>query len=331
MTLYINRDNIGTFVAALSGAHNVFYTGSDLSFQKYSGQKHEKIDLDLIRPLTPIKSFFFVDYEKLVPAAKSRPNIVLGVKACDLKALGILDKMFLEGVISDPFYEARRKNTIIVSSDCPEPGEHCFCTFVENKPYVESGFDINFASIGEGYIVDVKSDRGEDILKKNRALFGNLSEKVFSLCKKQRENSVKKMQSINKDFGALAGINYQKLMKEKFSDTEQWKLSSEKCVQCLGCNIICPSCYCFLVSEERADRTRYRFWDACHSTSYGRVAGGANSRPRLHERFRNRYQCKFNYRKTNFNEYACTGCGRCIDVCPGNIDLRKVNNALAGA
>ncbi|MBU2567948.1 MAG: 4Fe-4S dicluster domain-containing protein, partial [Elusimicrobia bacterium] len=69
-------------------------------------------------------------------------------------------------------------------------------------------------------------------------------------------------------------------------------------------------------------------WDACHYTSYGRMAGGSNPRHKLFERFRNRYQCKFNFRRENFGVYACTGCGRCFEVCPGKIDIRKVMAGL---
>lgn len=325
MSLYINKENIPALVQALSREYNIYFPDEKLEYQKYDPRKPGKINFDLIRPITPLKSFFFVNNELLFLKDKPKQsNMLLGVKSCDLKALKILDRMFLEGVLADPFYEYHRKNTVIISSDCPSPGINCFCTFVENKPFSEDGFDINFSTVGNGYIVDVKSNKGEEIIKKCKALFGDLSEKVFILRDKQREQSIEKMKEINRDFNGLSGLAYHKVMKEKFSFSDQWKEASKTCVQCLGCNIICPSCYCFLLSEEKKNISRYRYWDACHSTGYARVAGGANPRAKLYERFRNRYQCKFNYRKENFGVYACTGCGRCIEVCPGKIDLRKV-------
>jgi formate hydrogenlyase subunit 6/NADH:ubiquinone oxidoreductase subunit I len=324
MSLYLSKENIPAFVASLADGYNIFFGDEKLSYQKYDRQRPNKVSFGTIRPVTPIKSFFFVNNEVLSPKDKSKPNMILGVKACDLKALRVLDKIFLEGVVSDPFYEVRRKNTVVLTSDCPEPGEKCFCTLVENKPFCEDSFDINFSLMGDGYIVDTGSDEGEKIVKKRRALFGDISEKVYALRDRQRENSIKKLKEMNKDFTKLFTLDYQKLMKEKFTFSQRWKETSKTCVQCLGCNNICPSCYCFLISEEQKDSSRYRWWDACHSTSYARVAGGLNPRPKLHERFRNRYQCKFNYRKENFGEYACTGCGRCIEVCPGKIDIREI-------
>jgi len=62
---------------------------------------------------------------------------------------------------------------------------------------------------------------------------------------------------------------------------------------------------------------------------YARVAGGGSPRPKMFERFRNRYLCKFNYMQSNFNEPGCTGCGRCIDTCPATIDFRNVINSVS--
>jgi len=328
MSLYISKENIPAFVKSLSETFDIFFTNDELAYQTYSYGKSRKVNLDLIRPVTPLKSFFFVNYEKLQQKDRKKPRIILGVKSCDLKALQVLDRMFMEGVVTDPFYEQNRKDTIIVTSDCPEPGKSCFCTLVGSKPYCEEGFDVNLAPVNGGYIADVGSENGEEIINRNRALFGNLSEKVYALRDKQRQESIRKLKEINKEFSGLEGLDYQKTVREKYSFSDKWQEESKSCVQCLGCNNICPSCFCFMISEEDKDKTRYRYWDACHSTSYARVAGGMNARPKLYERFRNRYQCKFNYRKENFGVYSCTGCGRCIEVCPGKIDIRKVIGKL---
>jgi heterodisulfide reductase subunit C len=125
---------------------------------------------------------------------------------------------------------------------------------------------------------------------------------------------------------------YYKVVKEGYDLDEIWKKESEKCVQCGGCNFICPSCYCFLIrenSKSSEEQFRDKVWDVCHFTGYARVAGGGNARKYKFQRFRNRYQCKFVYRRENFGIYACTGCGRCIDVCPGKIDIRKVVKNLS--
>ena len=49
--------------------------------------------------------------------------------------------------------------------------------------------------------------------------------------------------------------------------------------------------------------------------------------PEKAERLRNRFFCKFYYYagQTGLgNTSACTGCGRCIDVCPAGVDITEV-------
>jgi len=98
------------------------------------------------RSVQPLKSFFHL-YAEDVSKLQNKPGkrIIIGVKACDLKALAVLDKMFLEGDYIDPFYKEKRDNTIIISSDCTEPGDSCFCTLLGDKPYPEEGYDLNLS------------------------------------------------------------------------------------------------------------------------------------------------------------------------------------------
>ncbi|MFN3966902.1 MAG: 4Fe-4S dicluster domain-containing protein, partial [Endomicrobiia bacterium] len=246
----------------------------------------------------------------------------------DLRAKKILDSIFLGGVCIDPQYKFYNENTLIFTSDCPQPASSCWCTFIGGKPYSEEGFDLNFSSVEDGYIVESGSENGEKIITQAQAFFDDVSKEQLSEREKSRKDSIEKLNEINKDIVSIKNIDFQKLYKDSFN-SDRWKKLSEKCVQCMGCNNICPSCYCFYlkdVSKENFQKIRY--WDACHSTSYARVAGGANPRPKVYERFRNRYECKFNYRMTNFGMFACTGCGRCYDVSPCRIDIRKVTLEL---
>ncbi|MBI4982929.1 MAG: 4Fe-4S dicluster domain-containing protein [Candidatus Omnitrophica bacterium] len=45
-------------------------------------------------------------------------------------------------------------------------------------------------------------------------------------------------------------------------------------------------------------------------------------------RLRNRYLKKFDFFIDNLGEQGCCGCGRCIDVCPGKIDIRYILRKL---
>ncbi len=97
-------------------------------------------------------------------------------------------------------------------------------------------------------------------------------------------------------------------------------------MECSGCIYICPTCYCFRTSDEPAGKNKFvrvRTWDPCTMEAYQRIAAGMNPRPDLATRLRHKIFHKFVYYKEQYGDYACTGCGRCIEVCPGAIDIRE--------
>ncbi|MCK5557195.1 MAG: 4Fe-4S dicluster domain-containing protein, partial [Candidatus Hydrogenedentes bacterium] len=92
----------------------------------------------------------------------------------------------------------------------------------------------------------------------------------------------------------------------------------------------CPTCHCFLLYDQKGQENfeRLKVWDACVYAGYSRMAGGGTPRPFLVERFRHRYVHKFDQIVERHGIEGCSGCGRCIEACPGNIDMRKVFKAL---
>jgi ferredoxin len=116
---------------------------------------------------------------------------------------------------------------------------------------------------------------------------------------------------------------------EHFNDG-YWALISERCLSCRACAFVCPTCRCFAVRDEMVgveEFERIRCWDACAGENYRRVAGGHKPRAEKAERLRNRFYCKFYYYPEQYglgNTFACTGCGRCIDVCPVGVDITEV-------
>ena len=109
-----------------------------------------------------------------------------------------------------------------------------------------------------------------------------------------------------------------------------WTEESLTCVECGGCNFVCDTCHCFLLSDERfgSVNEKVRLWDACLFANFARVAGGANPMKYRPQRLRNRYLKKFDFFPQNINLAACCGCGRCVDVCPGKIDIRRILKRL---
>jgi len=92
------------------------------------------------------------------------------------------------------------------------------------------------------------------------------------------------------------------------------------------CNFLCPLCHCFDIQDETtADGgIRFRCWDTCQFDEFTKMGAGHNPRAGRKERLRQRMSHKFKYLVEEFGQAGCTGCGRCVEMCPVNIDIRAV-------
>ncbi len=308
--------------------------GDFLFYEKIETASPKDLVLHTNRPVQPLKSFFFPPYQKVSqyfqaasPQEREFPKrVILGAKSCDLESLKTLDSVYAGTQFSsspDPWYTRARDNSLLISSDCLEPDENCFCTLLGSHPYPEEGFDLNLSPVDGGFVIEVGSEKGKIIVTQDQNLFTSAGEKLLAQREKVRANSQSKVKELNQEVEVKSP--YRDLIRESYSSAV-WKNHSESCVDCGGCNEICPTCRCFLLQDgKEKDRfERVRLWDACLLTGFARVAGGANPRPKLADRFSNRLFCKFYFFPENVNLDACTGCGRCISVCIGKIDMRKV-------
>jgi len=266
---------------------------------------------------------------EIEPAKASKPLVILGLKACDLKALRVLDYVFLGGEEKEEGYEQARTSALIISFDCEEPGENCFCLGLGGSIYPEKGFDLNLSRLGsERVLIELGSKKGEEFLA--GAGFGSASENDLNERDDRRREGERLFEARLKEEGLdFRGIDIKTLIEASTKDGF-WEKFSERCVECGACNFICPSCHCFLLSdwEMREGVVRFQSWDSCQYPGFARVAGGANPRGFRYQRLRNRYEKKFVFLKERLGEYACTGCGRCIDACAGEIDIRMVLKEL---
>jgi ferredoxin len=104
---------------------------------------------------------------------------------------------------------------------------------------------------------------------------------------------------------------------------EMWSKFASDCVSCGACSAICPTCSCFLLID-RPGFEKIRQLDTCQYPGFERVAGGEDALNALHERFRNRYMCKYVWKPEKYENMACTGCGRCIETCIGHINKNEL-------
>ena len=304
-------------------------------YRKYDGFA-EEIIVGEVRAFEPLKAFFTPAREKVaedfsseILPAGDRPCAIVGVKACDLKGFKVQDFVFMNHDFPDPFYIKAREENLIISADCTGVIDTCFCLALGIKPYPTDDFDINLSPLEEGFVVEVGSEKGRAIVEKHSSLFEEAKNKLISERDERRsavikevERNIKENDIPNQDL--LSGV-----IENKY-ESNIWEDEAKTCVECGACNTICPTCHCFLLYDQKDEKkmARLRIWDSCMIKDFARVAGGANPRPRLWMRLRNRFEKKFDFFPKVAGVYACTGCGRCISACPAKIDIREVLKRL---
>lgn len=289
------------------------------------------------RPNNPLKSFLFAGQEKVAEYPSSdredqispkEPVAIVGAAACDIESVKSLDVIFLQEEFTDIFYRARRNNTFIITEDCTEPRETCFCTLTGLAPYPKESFDLNLSRVEDGFIIEAGSEKGEEAMMQNASLFSEAGEDRLRTRDEKRSETTRKVEELNKDY-ALSRSRRELLEIQR--ETDQWYEHVRTCVACGACLLACPTCHCFLLFDQEGTEgkfVRIKKWDACVYAGYSRMAGGGSPRLGLMERFRHRYLHKLEYYPKNFGFEACVGCGRCIEGCMGKIDMRKVFKAL---
>ncbi len=343
-TYYCESAQLKTFYNLLIKSFRVFSPApkesvkgeKDYYYRLASGE--EELVFNPYRVVEPLKSFFTAPLEKVTDyftpqEDASRINertIIFGVKSCDLHGHKIQDYVFLEGVEVDSLYALRRENTILISSDCTDYKQVCHCLAWSVMPYPTEGFDLNLSPLNDGFLVDLGSSKGEELIEKYKEFFMLAKDSQIAARKVKRQNLVECLKRHLLPQGLVAQDKAQEVVRSGFS-SETWKKFMLTCVECGGCNLICDTCHCFLLGDAKAGNInkKLRVWDSCLYANYARVAGGANPLKTRAQRLRNRFIKKFDFFVDNMGIPACCGCGRCIEVCPGKIDIREVLKDLA--
>jgi NAD-dependent dihydropyrimidine dehydrogenase PreA subunit len=309
----------------------------DFVLERYLPIETETPIFNPYRCVEPVRALFTYARESLgtyfrtgeIEYGQSRPLAASGVKNCDLFALKIQDFVFLEGSVSDVNYQKKRDSALIISGDCSDFKEVCFCRAFDINPYAGEGFDFNLSVINEGYIVDVASDKARKILALLKEIFSPVTTEHLSQRTRKRETVIENLEK-HLSYHQIPAKETLKDIVTAAYDSEVFPQQALTCVECGGCVFICDTCHCFLLSDEKSGDTaqRMRLWDGCLYKNFSRVAGGANPLRMRYMRLRNRYLKKFDFFIENIGFQACCGCGRCIEVCPGKIDIRHVLRKL---
>ncbi|NQT05967.1 MAG: 4Fe-4S dicluster domain-containing protein [Candidatus Omnitrophica bacterium] len=329
----ITKENFHTFLANLSKEADVYIPvkkKDNLYYEKFDPKYEGEYIVDQIRSAEPIKSFLTRSRERVdisTPDVKRHiTQVLIGVKNCDVMSLAIQDFVFKNTDPKDPFYTRRREDTVIISCDCSLIWENCFCVSLGITPYVEKDFDLNISKETDDFIIEVGSEKGKELIDKNKALFPEARASQIKNKFSKRESFKNNLESMVREKEVPDRDSIRGAMKKGFQATNIWEHFASTCIECGGCNHCCPACHCFFLSDEMKGqlKARYKSWDACLYNRFAVVAGGANPRRHLYERLRNRFDKKFEFFQNVLGTFGCTGCGRCIETCPGKIDIREV-------
>jgi len=289
------------------------------------------------RAAVSVKSFLFpptqvvADYPSSgKPDSESPAGVqagLVGLRACELRAIQYLDRVFGNPPIADPFYQEQRRKYALISVDCVQPHETCFCHLADGKPCAEGGFAINITPIDGALVLEVASQTGQDLLKPAGSVLREASEQDLQQRAQARQNALEQLREQNSRYAVGPELR----MAAEAEDSQAWDQHGATCVECGACTQICPTCHCFYLFDRAADADRYRrlrAWDSCTWSGYSRMAGAErmkpNPRSRFRSRFANRFLHKYVWSPQQWQMLGCGGCGRCVEACPGRIDIRKV-------
>jgi len=215
----------------------------------------------------------------------------------------------------------------IISSDCFEPGESCFCNIIDGKPYPDREYDLNIAKVTEGFVIEVGSQKGKEFVEKHPELFNKPGEDALAERDRIRTETQEQLEQNNAELRFDTPIRD---IMNKTYDSDVYDEEATTCVECQACTRVCPTCHCFYLydTKQKDYFSKMKMWDSCMRLAYAEVAGGTNPRIILGDRLRHRLMHKFVYFLDRYGLQMCIGCGRCVDAEAGDVDIRAVLKKL---
>jgi ferredoxin len=260
--------------------------------------------------------------EMLPPDPSGAPMAFVGVRACELAAIGIQDRVFAE---ADPGYGARRRAALVIAVECAEAAATCFCASLGTGPDLRAGYDIRLVELADPgrhrFLARAGSAAGAEILAglecgpADAADLAHAAERVRRVAASQ----TRKLED-------AAGRRL-----AEFANHARWDEVAGRCLVCGNCTMVCPTCFCTTM-EDVSDLAgthveRWRSWDSCFSLDFSYLHGGS-VRPGAASRYRQWITHKLSTWHDQFDSSGCVGCGRCITWCPVGIDITEEVRAI---
>lgn len=331
-----NKNALFNAISKIAELYLPVDTNGGAKFGKWSGGETLSRSLNTVRSA---KDFFFPQTENIVDFkvegktieiidndAEASDFVLFGVRACDVRSLDVMDRVFLAEP-TDTFYKSRREHGIIISRACEKPSETCFCgTFGIDSADPQG--DISCIEAAGMMYFEAKTERGNELLNKLGTGLLSASESDGETVEKKRTEIRERYSRL--PFAQLSAEDFGSGKTDEYFNAPEWKQLSSACLGCGTCTFVCPTCQCYDIKDFNTGRgvRRFRCWDSCMYSDFTKMSAG-QPRPTQLERFRQRFMHKLVYYPTNNDGlFSCVGCGRCVAKCPINMNIVKVMKTL---
>lgn len=269
-------------------------------------------------------------WETRVPDVSTVKLAVIGVRSCDLHALAVQDRVFLEGEYVDPAYQARREGLFVVAVNCRRAAATCFCHSMKTGPAVKSGFDLALTELDTGFVIEIGTEAGGNVVAST----------TWSPCSSEQLQRAKRLPiELEQQMHSRSAEGADGNRKQRHLDTNgihdlllgnldhsRWDAVAQRCLACSNCTLVCPTCFCSSVAEVSdltgEHVTRERSWASCFTAEHSYMNSGT-VRKSTASRYRQWLTHKLASWIDQFGVSGCVGCGRCITWCPVGIDLTE--------
>lgn len=256
-----------------------------------------------------------------------KPVAIIGARSCDLVAMRIQDKVFIENKYIDERYQKRRESLFVVAVNCTYSSDNCFCVSAGTGPEAQNSFDILMTEIEDGFVVQIGSEGGQAIINNM-----NLKETRMSQCETAKNNVEHAAAMQTKRIPLDNSRGLRDLLFSNL-DHPRWEEVAERCLACGNCTSVCPTCFCHSEGErpslDGSASEHQREWDSCFTTGHSNL-NGKILRDDIRKQYRQWLTHKVGSWFDQFDTSGCVGCGRCITWCPVGIDITEELAAISG-
>ena len=253
------------------------------------------------------------------------PQAIIGIRPCDASAFLLVQRNFDTPDYKDPYWVKAYEATTFIGYACNTPCNTCFCTTSGCGPFSEAGLDALLVDQGDAYLLKILTEKGEQFLKVagwNTEIGADEAVSQIETMKTATEEKITASIATDKLRGKEILALY---------DAPFWEDVGFSCINCGTCTYVCPTCWCFDIQDENSGKrgVRLRNWDSCMYPIFTVHTTGHNPRDKKTQRVRQRFMHKLKYYVEKYeNGIQCVGCGRCVRLCPVNIDIRTVCNLM---